>query len=83
MKSRSQARPVRRYRRYNTTATLSGRLDTRPRATPRTASRAASRLGLPQIDFDWTSLARPRVVAAGLLVVLAALMLWMGLDGTF
>lgn len=85
MKARpQQARPARRYRRYNTTATLSGRLDTRPRSAPRTTTpRGASRFALPQIDWDWTLLAQPRVVAAGLLAVLAALMLWIGLDGTF
>jgi cell division septal protein FtsQ len=72
MKSRSQARPSRRYRRYDTAATLSGRLDTRPR--PRFA---------PQVNLDWLAdLSKPRVTAA-LLVVLVAAAAWLGLDDRF
>ena len=79
MKSRQQARPARRYRHYNTTATLSGRLDTRRRSTPRSASRFA-----PQISFDWLAdLSKPRVVTAVMLIMLLAAALWIGLDGRF
>jgi hypothetical protein len=70
MKSRPQARPSRRYRRYDTAATLSGRLDARPR--PRF------------VNFDWLAdLSRPRVVAAALLVGLVAAAAWLGLDERF
>ena len=73
MKSRSQARPSRHYRRYDTTATRSGRLETRPR--PRFK---------PRVNLDWIAgLAKPRVIAAALLVVLAAAAAWLGLDGRF
>ena len=79
MKSRPQARPARRYRRYNTSASLAGRIDTRPRSMPRSSSRFA-----PQISFDWLAdLSKPRAVTAILLVILAAAALWIGLDGQF
>jgi hypothetical protein len=75
MKSRPQARPSRRYRRYNTAATVSGRLDTRPRSSSRFA---------PQINLDWLAdLSKPRVVAGIALIVLIAVALWLGLDGRF
>ncbi|HZY41264.1 MAG TPA: FtsQ-type POTRA domain-containing protein [Anaerolineae bacterium] len=75
MKSRSQARPSRRYRRYNTTATLAGRLDARPRPMPHFA---------PQVNFDWLAdLSKPRVLMAGALMLLVAAAAWLGLDGRF
>ena len=72
MKSRSQARPSRRYRRYRSTATLTGRLP-QPRL----------RGGAP-VNLDWLAdLAKPRGVTAALLAVVAAMTLWIGLDGRF
>jgi cell division septal protein FtsQ len=71
MKSRAQARPSRRYRRYDTTVTLTGRLDARPQA----------RL---QVNLDWLAgLSKPRVIAAALLVGLIAVAAWLGLDERF
>lgn len=71
MKSRSQARPSRRYRRYDAAATLTGRLDVRPR----------TRL---HVNLDWlTDLSKPRVIAAALLVMLVAAATGLGLDGRF
>jgi hypothetical protein len=79
MKSRPQARPVRRYRRYNAAAELTGQLTARSRSTRRSSSRLA-----PPISFDWLAeLSRPRAVTAILLAVLAAAAVWIGLDSRF
>lgn len=79
MKSRPQARPARRYRRYNTAAVLPGRIESRPRSASRSTARFA-----PSINFEWLGdLSKPRVVTAILLVVLVAAVLWIGLDSQF
>jgi cell division septal protein FtsQ len=79
MKSRPQARPSRRYRRYNNAAALTGQLEARSRSTRRSTSRAAS-----PISFDWLAdLSKPRAVTVILLVVLVAAAAWIGLDARF
>lgn len=72
MKSRSQARPVRRYRRYDAAATLPGRLlPGRPRPIAR-----------PSLDLG-AYLSNSRVIAGIMLLVVAAVAAWFGLDSRF
>ncbi len=63
MKSRSQARPNRRYRRYET-ATLAGRIETIARPT-------------------FEAVTSSRVMAGALLIIVAGIAVWLGLDDRF